>query len=175
MIVTAVSSLQQAQEVPWPWALEERSLSDSGSLTRTTQGMPVACPVPVLLKLLVLLFLKAGYCPEQSTELTVPAKFVKASITTDGESMLNKLNFLSAGGGNTFRLLKALYDNSLIHEIRKRVLEVKLQILAKTEWQDLMHELLFRQIQADFAFLSLIYLKGQAISSSPGELKTTAK
>ena len=39
--------------------------------------------------------------------------------------MLNKVDFLSAGGGNTFRLLKALYDNSLIQEIRKRVLEVK--------------------------------------------------
>lgn len=39
--------------------------------------------------------------------------------------MLNKLDSLSAGGGNTFRLLKALYDNSLIQEIRKRVLEVK--------------------------------------------------
>lgn len=82
----------------------------------------------------------------------MPAEFVKASIKTDGESMLNKLNFVSAGGGNTFRLLKALYDNCLIHEIRKRVLEVKLQILAKSEGLDLMHELLFRQVQADSAF-----------------------
>lgn len=139
MIITAVLSLYQAQEdlvlIPWSWVLT------------------------ILLKLLVLLLLKAGYCPEQSIELIEPAKFVKTSIKTDGESMLNKLNFLSAGGGNTFRLLKALYDNSLIHEIRKRVLEVKLHILAKSEWQDLMHELLFRQIQADSAFLSLIYFK----------------
>lgn len=130
--------------------------------------MPVACPVTFLLKRLVLLLLKAEYCP-------APAKFVKASIKTDGESMLNKLNFLSAGGGNTFRLLKALYDNSLIHEIRKRVLEVKLQLLAKSEWQDLMHELLFRQIQADFAFLSLIHFKMSSHLKQPGELKTMAK
>lgn len=54
-----------------------------------------------------------------------PAKFIKPSIKIDGESKLNKLDSLSAGGGNTFRLLKALYDNNLIQAIRKRVLEVK--------------------------------------------------
>lgn len=46
----------------------------------------------------------------------------------DPNNKRNKLDqtvlSLSVGGGNTFRLLKILYDNDLIHPIRKRVLEV---------------------------------------------------
>ncbi|XP_078536376.1 alpha-aspartyl dipeptidase-like [Lissotriton helveticus] len=36
---------------------------------------------------------------------------------------VRKSEAIFVGGGNTFRLLKALYDNGLITEIRKRVLE----------------------------------------------------
>lgn len=85
----------------------------------------MTCPMAILPKLLFLLLLKAGYHPEESIEIMEPANFVKPSIKIGGESKLNKLDSFSAGGGNTFRLLKALYDNSLIQEIRKRVLEVK--------------------------------------------------
>ncbi|KAL2302442.1 hypothetical protein Nmel_009870 [Mimus melanotis] len=41
----------------------------------------------------------------------------------DPVEAVKKSEAIFIGGGNTFRLLKALYDNSLIHEIRKRVLE----------------------------------------------------
>ncbi|KFO59907.1 Alpha-aspartyl dipeptidase, partial [Corvus brachyrhynchos] len=41
----------------------------------------------------------------------------------DPVEAVRKSEAIFIGGGNTFRLLKALYDNSLIHEIRKRVLE----------------------------------------------------
>uniref|UniRef100_A0A8D2P2S8 Alpha-aspartyl dipeptidase n=1 Tax=Zosterops lateralis melanops TaxID=1220523 RepID=A0A8D2P2S8_ZOSLA len=41
----------------------------------------------------------------------------------DPVEAIRKSEAIFIGGGNTFRLLKALYDNSLIHEIRKRVLE----------------------------------------------------
>uniref|UniRef100_A0A8C5NNH6 Uncharacterized protein n=1 Tax=Junco hyemalis TaxID=40217 RepID=A0A8C5NNH6_JUNHY len=84
----------------------------------------------------------------------------------DPVEAVRKSEAIFIGGGNTFRLLKALYDNCLIHEIRKRVLEVKLQILAKSEWLDLMHELLFRQVQADSAFLSLIHFRCRVISNN---------
>ena len=113
--------------IPRSLVLEQCPLSNSQHqcYEKDSRHEPMACPMTILLKLLVLLLLKAGYYPEQSIEIIEPAKFVKASIKTGGESMLNKADSLSAGGGNTFRLLKALYDNSLIQEIRKRVLEVK--------------------------------------------------
>ncbi|XP_009570609.1 PREDICTED: alpha-aspartyl dipeptidase-like [Fulmarus glacialis] len=41
----------------------------------------------------------------------------------DPVEAVRKSEAIFIGGGNTFRLLKALYDNSLIQEIRKRVLE----------------------------------------------------
>ncbi|NXH49302.1 PEPE dipeptidase, partial [Dicaeum eximium] len=41
----------------------------------------------------------------------------------DPVDAVRKSEAIFIGGGNTFRLLKALYDNSLLHEIRKRVLE----------------------------------------------------
>ncbi|XP_036242669.1 alpha-aspartyl dipeptidase-like isoform X1 [Molothrus ater] len=41
----------------------------------------------------------------------------------DPVEAVRKSEAIFIGGGNTFRLLKALYDNCLIHEIRKRVLE----------------------------------------------------
>ncbi|RMC18483.1 hypothetical protein DUI87_04372 [Hirundo rustica rustica] len=41
----------------------------------------------------------------------------------DPVEAIRKSEAIFIGGGNTFRLLKALYDNNLIHEIRKRVLE----------------------------------------------------
>ncbi|POI31131.1 hypothetical protein CIB84_005117 [Bambusicola thoracicus] len=41
----------------------------------------------------------------------------------DPVEAVRKSEAIFIGGGNTFRLLKALYDNRLIQEIRKRVLE----------------------------------------------------
>ncbi|XP_009460647.1 PREDICTED: alpha-aspartyl dipeptidase-like [Nipponia nippon] len=41
----------------------------------------------------------------------------------DPVEAVRKSEAIFIGGGNTFRLLKALYDNCLIQEIRKRVLE----------------------------------------------------
>ncbi|KAG6939027.1 alpha-aspartyl dipeptidase-like [Chelydra serpentina] len=41
----------------------------------------------------------------------------------DPVEAVRKSEAIFIGGGNTFRLLKALYDNSLLQEIRKRVLE----------------------------------------------------
>uniref|UniRef100_A0A8D0H7B1 dipeptidase E n=1 Tax=Sphenodon punctatus TaxID=8508 RepID=A0A8D0H7B1_SPHPU len=42
---------------------------------------------------------------------------------SDPVEAVRKSEAIFIGGGNTFRLLKALYDKSLIQEIRKRVLE----------------------------------------------------
>uniref|UniRef100_A0A3P8X3V5 Si:dkey-69o16.5 n=1 Tax=Cynoglossus semilaevis TaxID=244447 RepID=A0A3P8X3V5_CYNSE len=41
----------------------------------------------------------------------------------DEYAKIARNKFQSLGGGNTFRLLKCLYDNKLVTEIRKRVLE----------------------------------------------------
>nr|XP_042707691.1 alpha-aspartyl dipeptidase-like isoform X3 [Chrysemys picta bellii] len=43
--------------------------------------------------------------------------------SSDPVAAVRKSEAIFIGGGNTFRLLKALYDNSLLQEIRKRVLE----------------------------------------------------
>uniref|UniRef100_A0A7M4DZB4 dipeptidase E n=1 Tax=Crocodylus porosus TaxID=8502 RepID=A0A7M4DZB4_CROPO len=43
--------------------------------------------------------------------------------SSDPIESVRKSEAIFIGGGNTFRLLKALYDNSLLLEIRKRVLE----------------------------------------------------
>ncbi|CAM2100158.1 alpha-aspartyl dipeptidase-like isoform X1 [Caretta caretta] len=43
--------------------------------------------------------------------------------SSDPVEAVRKSEAIFIGGGNTFRLLKALYDNSLLQEIRKRVLE----------------------------------------------------
>ena len=41
--------------------------------------------------------------------------------TDDPVSMINESEAIFTGGGNTFRLLKTLYDNQLMEPIRKRV------------------------------------------------------
>lgn len=112
-----------------------------------------------LLKRLILLLLKARYYSEYNIEIMEPEKFGKASIKTGGESMLNKLYSLSAGGGNTFRLLKALYDNCLIQEIRKRVLEVKTTGFGPSLNGRVSFQHLLRQTQVDSVSLFLICFK----------------
>ncbi|XP_074884388.1 alpha-aspartyl dipeptidase-like isoform X4 [Buteo buteo] len=59
------------------------------------------------------------------TQGNVSSRYGLDSIheSCDPVEAVRKSEAIFIGGGNTFRLLKALYDNSLIQEIRKRVLE----------------------------------------------------